>query len=390
MSMLAGRIIIVADAAAVTAYRGRLGDVVIAEDFSGGGVVTDPASAPTPIGGGGGFVPPDDNLTDLGDAADRFRSLWLGTSIRNTASLDVLLDAGTTATFGVRNPTTARGVLLQVDGDVQPLADALSSLGGPLVRYAGVYVSGLINNPSGGLIIACDGGSSTTLTIRNTTGGQVCDVVTDGNINPAVNNTRDLGLPDTGSGASAWRRLYVNNVQAPAGLLTIDIPAGGVGSLAVTNSGAGEAGLTVDGDITLNGASPTITSVVLDNNLRLRANGAGTLGLRDATDAATVLGVKRKFLVAEIDDETDANAGAGGDCTAVGPIGKAAIAVGQVSCVVTVAGLLGTGVVVVTAIDRDATAVELIASCGAGSFTVTAAAAATAKTRFNFVVIAAG
>lgn len=155
------------------------------------------------------FVPSNDNLTDLGDATHRFRTLWLGTSIRNTSSLDVMLDAGTTATFGIFNPTTALGVLLEVDGDVRPLADGLSALGAPLVRWAGIYLSGLINNPSGSLVIACDNAGTTKLTVRNSTVGQRCDIETDGDILPVTTNVRDIGA--TGA---RWARVYAGTVDA--------------------------------------------------------------------------------------------------------------------------------------------------------------------------------
>ena len=53
--------------------------------------------------GAGGFVPPNDNLTDLGDSTHRFRSLYLGTSILNAGNLEVDCSGATDRTLQIHN-----------------------------------------------------------------------------------------------------------------------------------------------------------------------------------------------------------------------------------------------------------------------------------------------
>ena len=85
-------------------------------------------------------------------------------------------------------------------------------------------------------------------------------------------------------------------------------------------------------------------------------------------------------------DATDAS-GTPGAATINKAVGKAAIALGAASVVITNSLVSAGSIVLVTAIDQDATAVNLSVLAGAGSFTVSGAAAATAATAFSFIVI---
>lgn len=296
----------------------------------------------------GSFVPTDDNLTDLGDASHRFRTLYLGTSITNDGDLAINLTGAASRTLNLTNSTPAQTASLYCDGNVR-----------------------------------ADGG------------GTFGTAVT-----PLATNTVDLGL--TGN---RWRSLYLGTkLDTPliehSGDVTVDLLGkSGAHTFSVTCSsgGAGRADLSVQGYLQTYGpeilmaATPnaTIRANGINAGLRLRADGSGVLALRDPANAVTVIGVQNAFLVGTINDQTSANAGAGGDCTSTSSLGKAAIAAGASSCTVTVAGLTPGGMVTVTPIDRDLTAIELTAKCSAGMFVVTAAAAATAKMRFNFSVVLA-
>ncbi len=86
--------------------------------FHIGSDITFPGSTPV-------FVPTDDNLTDLGDATHRFRSLYLGTSIINAGNLAVAFQGGTLKTLTVTNTDT--GIAnMQVDGTI--LCETLEAL----------------------------------------------------------------------------------------------------------------------------------------------------------------------------------------------------------------------------------------------------------------------
>jgi hypothetical protein len=67
--------------------------------------------------------------------------------------------------------------------------------------------------------------------------------------------------------------------------------------------------------------------------------------------------------------------------------GKAAIASGASSVVITSGATSATSSVFITPIDLDATCINLVAAEGSGSFTVTCAANATATTKFKFLVV---
>lgn len=111
--------------AACLAYRGLRGDVVtsLANDFVG--IVQNPAAAPCEIDTTP-FVPSDNNTTDLGAPANRFRTLFLGTSIDLNGQ--TLREASGSYTFGPANlncpqlTPVAVGQIAQVrtDGGADP------------------------------------------------------------------------------------------------------------------------------------------------------------------------------------------------------------------------------------------------------------------------------
>lgn len=88
-------------------------------------------------------------------------------------------------------------------------------------------------------------------------------------------------------------------------------------------------------------------------------------------------------ITADAGDES----GTPGAATINKAVGKAAIAIGAASVTITNSLVTASSIVLVTAIDQDATAVNLTAAPGSGSFVVTAAGVATAATKFSFLVI---
>jgi hypothetical protein len=270
---------------------------------------------------GGGFVPSNDNLTDLGDATHRFRTLWLGTSIRNTSSLDVLLDAGTVATFGLRNPTIpAQGVLLEVDGDVRPRVAGVSSLGSALNPWLALALAGGAGSQitaAGDLAVQLSGGATRTLTIENPTPGQIASVQVDGQVTALLGGVLAGCLPystnayDLGATGNRWRTLYLETsldtpLIARNGDLTVELDGGGGGPRTVVLTHVGTTSrvdLSVSGIVQTYGteilmaAVPTATIRCngINGSLRLRADGNGVVALRDPADAITVLGVSGRY-----------------------------------------------------------------------------------------------
>lgn len=304
---------------------------------------------------GGGFVPSNDNLTDLGDATHRFRTLWLGTSIRNTSSLEVLLDGGTVATFGLRNPTTAQGVLLEVDGDVRPRVAGVSSLGSVLNPWLGLALAGGVGSAivaSGDLAISLDGGATRTLSLTNPTGGQVASLYIDGTVQadggavfgvtvvPLATNTVDLGL--TGN---RFRTLYLGTkLDTPrierSGDITVDLLGAGSAhtfDITCSSGGAGRADLSVQGFVQTYGpgillaATPSayVACNGVNASLYLYSNGNGTTALRDPANAISVIGVTGHGVV------MSAAVDAGGAPVINRPAGVVTIPNGSTSIVVT-------------------------------------------------------
>lgn len=88
-------------------------------------------------------------------------------------------------------------------------------------------------------------------------------------------------------------------------------------------------------------------------------------------------------ITADASDES----GTPGAATINKAAGKAAIAIGAAAVTITNSLVSASSIVLVTAIDQDAGAVNLTAEPAAGSFTVTAAGVAVAATKFSFLVI---
>lgn len=98
----------------------------------------------------GQFIPANDNLTDLGDPTHRFRSLWLGTSIRNAGNLAIQLEGGASTLLTIENPTVGQVCNVSIDGQLgfgqavmtASLATlATLGLGAPGVAGVGLQVS---------------------------------------------------------------------------------------------------------------------------------------------------------------------------------------------------------------------------------------------------------
>ncbi len=339
----------------------------------------------------GGFVPSNDNLTDLGDVTHRFRSLWLGTSIRNTSSLDVLLDAGTTATFGLRNPTTAQGVLLEVDGDVRPRVAGVSSIGSALNPWLALALAGGAGSQitaAGDLAVQLSGGATRTLTVENPTPGQVASVQVDGQVTALLGGVLAGCLPystnayDLGATGNRWRTLYLGTsldtpLIARDGDLTVELAGGGGGPRTVVLTHVGTTSrvdLSVSGIVQTYGTeilmaavpAATIRCNGINGSLRLRADGNGTVALRDPADAITVLGVSGHGVV------MSAGVDPSGTPTVDRPLALVTVPNGASTLVVTNNLIAPTSAILAT-IQTTTTNPVSVQSCtpGAGSCTLT-------------------
>jgi hypothetical protein len=104
--------------------------------------------------------------------------------------------------------------------------------------------------------------------------------------------------------------------------------------------------------------------------------------LADIADLATDLATITDPIVGE---DTSA---APGNATHTGAVcGKGAIAIGAATCVLTVAGITTSSIVMLTSLDLDATATLLKVACTANTITVTANANATAATKFAWYLV---
>lgn len=81
------------------------------------------------------------------------------------------------------------------------------------------------------------------------------------------------------------------------------------------------------------------------------------------------------------------NSGTPGNTTINTPSGRAAIALGASTCVVTSSACVATSKIFTNPRTNDTTGIPLSAVSAAGSFTVTAKAAATANLPFDFLVV---
>lgn len=107
---------------------GRPGNILVGEAGAINGAVAIVADDGSPVAiEATPYTPTNDNLTDLGDAAARFRTLYLGTSVVNLGGLAIdLRDAGNT-TLTLQN--SLGGVAnLSIDGGLT-VAGALSFFG---------------------------------------------------------------------------------------------------------------------------------------------------------------------------------------------------------------------------------------------------------------------
>lgn len=107
---------------------GRPGDILVGEAGAINGAVAIVAGDGSPVAiEATPYVPTDDNLTDLGTTGARFRTLYLGTSIVNTASLTIDLRNSVDTTLTLSN-SLAGVANLAIDGGLT-VAGALSFFG---------------------------------------------------------------------------------------------------------------------------------------------------------------------------------------------------------------------------------------------------------------------
>lgn len=175
--------------------------------------------------GTGGFVPPDDNLTDLGDSTHRFKTLYLGTSIANAGDMTISLSGAASRTLTLENPTPGWTASLYTDGNVRadggatfgtaitPLATNTVDVGITGNRFRTLYLGKSIIAPlwqyTTDAGIELNAGATTNLTIRNTDPGQVCNVYFDGNLIPDVDAAQTCG-----ASPRQWSNVYTVNLTA--------------------------------------------------------------------------------------------------------------------------------------------------------------------------------
>lgn len=181
--------------------------------------------------GTGGFVPPDDNLTDLGDSTHRFKTLYLGTSVTNAGDLAIRLTGAATRTLTIENTTLAQVCNVTVDGSVtgtngfvagnaiSPLTTNSVDIGLTGTRFKTLYLGTSIIAPlwqyTTDAGIELNAGATTNLTLRNTDPGQVCNFGLDGNIIPDTDGTQTCG-----ASPRQWSNVH-----------TVDITASGRGTI---------------------------------------------------------------------------------------------------------------------------------------------------------------
>jgi hypothetical protein len=236
------------------------------------------------------FVPSNDNATDLGDASHRFRSLYLGTSIKNAGALAIELSGGSTTTLTVSNPTGGQVCDLALDGAAQIGAGV--QLGGNLV------FSGALGGPAiqagGDLRMQLNGAGTRTLAIENTTGGQVANVTVDGSVTVGSNATfaqLSGGQGNISIGATEVLRVTTAKLSAPdeigflsdGGVQIQRYTSNGLrflmGGSGVLEMGAGV--VTVQTPLQLSSATPTITATATNATIAIRPNGTGAVQLKD-------------------------------------------------------------------------------------------------------------
>lgn len=430
---------------AATSFPGtaRPGDLLLGQAGGIDGHVAVVAADGTPIdvAGGGSFVPPNDNLTDLGDASHRFRTLYLGTSITNAADLLVDLTGAATRVLTVRNSTPLYTCNLAVDGDVFAGADlalpsSLSAIAsgtaqvGVNAAVAGLRVVSsftgvnclVVNNAitanaprlsaygsdgSIALEIASKGAASIDL-LRDD--GNTSTVTTACRIAHTTSGGAAIGIGvrlalDTENGSGA--RVTVGALQATTSNVTSGSEAAAVDLLPSAGGGLSDAGLRVRATaiaavngleiIPAVGGGGIVYAGIYGSDpdvfLRIRNRGTGAIQLRNAGDTQTGWGIENTNGTTVGPIASHAASTAGGSVTLNAVIGQFRIAAGQGAAGITISNeAVKDGRTVVTlqpkGIDVTATRFAVVAS--AGAFTVTTDANATADLDVGFLVVNAG
>lgn len=426
---------------AATSFPGtaRPGDLLLGQAGGIDGHVAVVAADGTPIDvGGGSFVPPNDNLTDLGDASHRFRTLYLGTSITNAGDLALDLTGSTTRVLSVRNSTPTFVCNVAVDGDVFVGADlglpsSLCAIAsgtaqvGVNAAIAGLrVVSGFtgvncvqVNNAitaNAPRIAAYGSDGSIALEIASKGAAPVEILRDDGNTSTVTTACRiahttsggaaiGIGVRvalDTENGSGA--RVTVGALQATTSNITSGSEAAAVELLPSAGGGLADAGLRVraTAGAAVNGLEviPAVGSGGIvytgvygadaDVFLRIRNRGTGAIQLRNSADTQTGWGVEHITGTTIAPIASHAASTAGGAVTINAVVGQFRILAGAGAAPFVISNECvkgGSSVVLWHFRTLDATLTNLAILPGVGGFTVTGNANATADVDVGFLVV---
>lgn len=439
MSAIPGRVVTVADATAATAYRGRKGDVIVADDGTVW-VQYSPADPPLQITSGG-FNPPNDNLTNLGELTLRFRTLFLGTGITNSDSLVVNLNGSSTRQLTVRNQTAGQVANIITDGGVfvgdgLPLSASLTAPASGVAQVgvneaiAGLRVTSSFTgvncvNVSNAItanaprIGAYGSDGSIALEIASKGAAAVDVLRSDGNNATTVAVMRvahtTSGTAGTGIGTrialdvqnGSGARATVGAVQSVATNVSSGSEAGYVELLPSAGASLADAGLRVRSTVTAaqNGLEVRPSAggggVVYvapygadaDTQVRWTTKGAGSFLLRNAADTQTGWGVDFMAGTSIAPVASHAASTAGGAVTVNAVIGQFRILAGDGATPFAIANECvrdSRSVILWHFRGLDATLTNLAIAPSPGGFTVTGNANATSNIDVGFMVVNAG
>lgn len=389
----------------------------------------------------GSFVPPDDDLTDLGDPTHRFRTLYLGTSIQNDGDLTAVLTGSATRTFFVGNPTPGQVANIVTNGGIYVGADYLdpASLTAPATGVAQIGISESI----AGLRVTSNSAGVNGVNVRNaitanaprieaygddgsilleiaSKGAAPIDLLrNDGNTSTVTTALRvahtTTGTAGVGIGVrvgldienASGARSTVGALQAVSTNVTSGSESAVVDLLPSSGGGLSDAGLRVRSTapasvnglevIAAVGGGGIVYAGIYGSDpdvfLRLRNRGTGAIQFRNSADTQTGWGIEHTTGTTVGPIASHAASTAGGSVTLNAVIGQFRIAAGQGAAGITISNeTVKDGRTVVTlqpkGIDVTATRFAVVAS--AGAFTVTTDANATADLDVGFLVVNAG
>lgn len=245
----------------------RPGDVLVGQAGAIDGLVAivNDVGTAVPVPVGSSFVPTNDNLTDLGDSTHRFRSLFLGTSVTNAGDLVVDLTGGATRTLSVRNSTAGQVCNVVVDGTVA-------------LQGGTAFAVTLTGSPTAARTLTAQDASGTLALFDGA-----------GALSMLANNTNDVG-----TSAVAARNVYVaTSIRNPDGSLTVDCQHAAAATLTLENTGGGSFTVQVTGDVLATGALEAggVARLSSPGAMTALLNGGEGAGLRVTDVASSVNGV---------------------------------------------------------------------------------------------------